>query len=135
MAAFVIPLTRASWYSFTFAEVEDPTVTQGGNVWTQNGQDLMLASLGAGLAYYFPINFYVAGSLLATQWELDESNTQVAESKFGLGLGALLGQEWWVSDNWGLGIAGQLTVASMKDRSSQKWDALSFAVLFSSTYN
>ena len=96
----------------------------------------MLASFGGGVAYYFmPLNLYLAGTLLGTQWELQERDEKIAESKVGIGFATLLGKEWWVSENWALGVAGKLMAASMKDELSQRWNALTFALLFSSTYN
>ena len=96
----------------------------------------MLASFGGGAAYYFtPLNLYLAGALLGTQWEVHQRNEKIAESEVGLGFATLIGKEWWVSENWALGVAGKLMAASMKDELSQRWSALTFALLFSSTYN
>jgi hypothetical protein len=54
-------------------------------------------------------SFYVSGTFAFSQISLqDENNDEVADTEFGPGLSLVLGKEWWVSDNWGLGVAGQL---------------------------
>ena len=68
-----------------------------------------------GISYYFmPLNFYIS-----PEYRFDgkaETKSTVAESlslrlndhyKFGsgTGFGLTLGKEWWVSENWGLGLA------------------------------
>ena len=49
----------------------------------------------------------------------------------------MLGKEWWVSRNWGLGIAGGLFTASLKDKNvpGLTWSAGAASLLFSATYN
>jgi hypothetical protein len=66
----------------------------------------------------------------------------VGDTEFGPGLSLVLGKEWWVSDNWGLGLAGQLYAARMKDRQpafvgseTPTWRALGLNLLFSASFN
>lgn len=48
----------------------------------------------------------------------------------------MVGKEWWVSDNWGLGVAANFMVGSMKDKDyDTRWTGLSTSILFSATYN
>jgi hypothetical protein len=48
----------------------------------------------------------------------------------------MVGKEWWVSDDWGLGVAAQLLLGSAKDPySDAHWTSRGVAVMFSSTYN
>lgn len=77
---------------------------------------MVLTGVGPGLAYYFPSKIYLSGSLSFSQAPVqDEDGVSIGETDIGVGLHALVGKEWWVSPKWGLGIAGQLFVGSMKD--------------------
>jgi hypothetical protein len=119
---------------FTF--LDDPTISQTGYSYGNSRTEIMLSSFGGGVAYYFmPLNVYLSGALLGTDWELRQRNEKIAESETGLGFTAQVGKEWWVSQNWGLGAAGKVLAASMKDDLAQRWNALTFAFLFSATYN
>ena len=74
---------------------------------------------------------------------LNDSNGNVLEkSKTGLALEALFGKEWWVSDNWGLGLSGQVILGRMQGKDVDMtllevptWTAKAFSLLFSATYN
>jgi hypothetical protein len=59
------------------------------------------------------------------------------ESDWGGGISLMIGKEWWVSDNWGLGIAGQLFGGSAKDKDDEdlQFDTFSVNLCFSATYN
>jgi len=72
--------------------------------------------IGVGLTYYWmPHNFYLTGSLgiassflvmreYTVGWR-DEDRT--SEPIHGVGLSVTAGKEWWVSDNWAVGVAMQ----------------------------
>ena len=69
-------------------------------------------------------------------------NEEVADTEYGPGLSLVVGKEWWVSDNWGLGVAAQLYAARMKDREpavaggdAPTWRALGLNLLFSASFN
>jgi hypothetical protein len=50
----------------------------------------------------------------------------------------MVGKEWWVSRNWGIGVAGQLVGASVKDSGAAvrpTWSVGSFAIAFTATFN
>jgi hypothetical protein len=50
----------------------------------------------------------------------------------------MVGKEWWVSTNWGLGVAGQIMYMSIKDKEiieEKDMTFASFGVLFTATYN
>ena len=84
---------------------------------TLDGVTLTMVGLGGGVAYYLPNNVYVAGALATMRWRCrNRQQRQPSGVAFGLGLQGLLGKEWWVSHNWALGIAGQLTGATMTDK-------------------
>jgi len=98
-----------------------------------------LGGFGLGLAYYImPANVYLSAALAAMSFSMsDDYGKTLAASNTGLGFQGMIGKEWWVSSEWGLGVAGELVFASMKDRddNSLTWSATSFSLLFSSTFN
>jgi hypothetical protein len=125
----------------------DPEIIDNGAFGAANGVTMYLVGLGGGIAYYLDSNVYVSGSLLATSLSIDDDQTSetLVESQTGLGGDLTVGKEWWASDNWGLGVAAQLTFASVKDNASSEraitstpnvdLSVTSFAVLFSATFN
>ncbi len=102
-----------------------------------------VSGLGLGAAYYFGPNAFAAASLLdATVEIMDASENTLATSNRGVGLELLFGKEWWVSDNWGLGVCAQAIFASMKGKDSDpilnqvpSWNVTALSLLFSATYN
>jgi hypothetical protein len=46
-----------------------------------------------------------------------------------------LGKEWWVSDTWGLGVAGMLLASGNGGGGGSTFTTWSGAILFSATYN
>lgn len=63
---------------------------------------------GAGLTYYLtPSNFYLSGSLgiLLAQVKSSDGGYYFKELYIGPGIRLSVGKEWWVSENWGLGVA------------------------------
>ena len=66
-------------------------------------------------------NIYLAGTVAAMQLSLSDaenSDKTLNESRAGLGFQGLIGKEWWVSEDWGLGVAGEVMAATMKDEST-----------------
>ena len=59
------------------------------------------------------------------------------DTNWGFGLRAALGKEWWVSDHWGLGIAGHVSLTVNQDSGTNPptWTGLGATVAFSATYN
>lgn len=111
----------------------------GGVTQTYSGLDVTLFGVGPGVAYYFePVNLYLSGTLTFTQVSFSNTSTAnpIDSTDLGIGLSFTVGKEWWVSRDWGLGIAGQLHVASMRDPNfDTRMRATAFSMLFSATYN
>jgi hypothetical protein len=113
----------------------NPTVDQDGDSGELDGT-ATVASFGPGIAYYLPGNSYLSGTLLFSQ--LSVSGDGFDEDLTDIGFGAALtgGKEWWVSTDWGIGVAGQLGFSSMKAKDvDTRFSAVTFAVLLSATYN
>src|SRR5665811_847103 len=68
---------------------------------------IAMQGIGPGIAYYFgPINLYLSGTLaLSRFWTYDGNGSRLDTSKIGLSFELQVGKEWWVSRDWGLGIA------------------------------
>lgn len=95
--------------------------------------------LGVGGSYYFQSNLYLHGAIgmmLMTFAEVTASGETVGEHSTdrGAGVSLMVGKEWWVGDDWGLGAAGQLLLGSLPDNGTD-WTSASVGVLFSATYN
>lgn len=101
---------------------------------TLNGTATMSA-IGPGVTYYFmPVNIYVSGSLGLGTFRL--TGDVEGETKSGFAMDLTLGKEWWVGENWGLGLAGGFTYHSVPDKDvSENWSGTSFALRFSATMN
>ncbi len=101
------------------------------------GVNLALVGLGGGLAYYLANNVYLAGTVASMQWSLNDANDSytLTESKYGIGFQGLVGKEWWVAEDWGVGVAGEVMAATMSDDADHTWTGLALAVLLSATYN
>lgn len=97
---------------------------------------------GGGLTYYLmPSNFYFSLSLHTSQATI-EANGETGESEIGFGFNAMVGKEWWVGDQWALGVSAYTYYSTMKDNGifegiNYEFDINNFSVglLFSATYN
>ena len=118
--------------------VSDPTLEYNGQSGTASGLTASMMGFGPGIAYYIDPNLYFSGTLLFTRLSFSDSNSNedVASTDLGFGAGFTVGKEWWISRDWGIGLAGQFMVASMKDKDvDTRWTGLSGSLLFSATYN
>lgn len=120
--------------------IVDPTVSLDGNE-VGEAQDSTLAALffGPALTYYvMPVNVYLTAALGLSWLRSDTNETEAQSSDLGFGANLDVGKEWWVSDQWGLGVAGRLWWTHVSD-SEQGIDIasnfLGFAVVFSATLN
>ena len=120
--------------------ISDPDVEgfdAGGTFSGEIAGDVTMSAIGIGVTYYFmPTNLYLSGTLGLGQLEFDLAGIQSADTDRGLILEGTLGKEWWVSDNWGLGLAGALGLHSFpEDGSDENWSGPSFTLRFSATFN
>jgi hypothetical protein len=131
---------------FLFHNISKPSGSPKAGDPTLVGNPVDNFGLGAGVAYYFmPLNLYLSGSLLLQKVLLTKTyaavapNGPVSSKEFtntGLGLNFMVGKEWWASDEWGLGVAAQLFLASAKDRDGKaEWSSWALALLFTATHN
>ncbi len=106
---------------------------------TAEGVTLQQSHVGIGLQYFvMPLNLYVGGDVGFAQLVVrDQDSTDTTESDLGFYGSVIAGKEWWVSDNWGLGVAARLGMASIPDKeaSDLTWNTFTGTVGFSATYN
>ena len=114
----------------------DPTLKVDDLEVELDGFDGVYGGVGAGVSYYFmPVNLFITGALSVASLGL-ESERFTSDATGGLTLHLGVGKEWWVSDNWALGVAAELLGGSYPDNDrDDAWRAGSFIVSFSATYN
>jgi hypothetical protein len=122
------------------AGVINPTFKLNGQSASLDNTSITHAAFGVGFTYYImPSNMYIAGSIGCAQSQLKTTIGNVTnkhETEMGLGVNLMIGKEWWVSDNWGLGLAGQFIYLSPKDKNVDSYlNTIAFGLLFSATYN
>lgn len=118
----------------------NPTVSfNGDEVGNVRNSSLTAVMFGPAITYYFmPVNIYLALALGFSWLTLDIDTLDPRSSDFGFGSNFDVGKEWWVSDNWGLGIAARFWYTHVGDSDSDTEAAFNmagFGILFSATYN
>ena len=94
--------------------------------------DIDMTALGAGVTYYFmPVNIYLSGSV-----GIGKLSDATGESDNGPAGMVSAGKEWWVSNRWGLGVAGVFGFLSLPEADvSENWSGWNLALMFSATFN
>jgi hypothetical protein len=113
-------------------EVGDITVEGQDDDVSQN-----IGALGGGITYYImPANVYLTGGLSFAQLSISDDGDTVAETDLGGALHLGLGKEWWVSDDWGLGIGAELAVGRVPEKNdAERWNIVNAMLFFSATFN
>jgi hypothetical protein len=116
--------------------VTSPDVEFAGQTGSATDTTQTLSGVGLNLTYYFmPLNVYVSATPSIGMLSL-ESDGSSYETKNGFALRLAVGKEWWVSDNWGLGLNLQYAYAGNDDKDGvTSWKSNWFGVAFSATYN
>lgn len=115
----------------------DPTAKFGATEVEMDDLKVNSSTFGVGLTYYFmPSNIYLSGSLLAAMATAEFDN-QKGESDTGFGFRFSAGKEWWVGNDWGIGVAlyGCYSSVPEKDNDAITITTTSFGVAFSVTFN
>ena len=100
------------------------------------GEDIEIAGLGIGVTYYImPANVYLAGSIGFGQARFEDTSGDRADSDIGIAGNFMLGKEWWVGRDWGIGVAGQMILLAAHDDILGRVHAMALNVMFSATYN
>jgi hypothetical protein len=100
------------------------------------GEDQQLLGFGVGVTYYImPVNVYLAGSVGLGQVVFEGIDGDRDSSDLGFGANVMVGKEWWVGTDWGIGVAGQLIFVSVGDDLLNHVNGLATTLMFSATYN
>jgi hypothetical protein len=97
-----------------------------GNAFVTSGNRVLNRGLGVGLTYYFmPANVYASASVAVAGIAVQQEGMSVPlESGMPGPAGELLvGREWWVGDNWGIGIAAQVLYTNAGGKYFDRWSA------------
>jgi hypothetical protein len=118
--------------------IVNPTVKVAGMTSTAKDTTFGALLFGPAVSYYImPANVYLTGAIGLSWLRYTNQNGDSAATDIGPGINVDIGKEWWVSDNWGLGVAARFwyTHVSGKDASiDYKDDFIGAGVLFSATY-
>lgn len=129
---FIIHLDVAS------ASMTEPSLKINGQSVNSTINDYSTSVVGLGLTYYLPSNIYLTGAVGIANTEF-KANGNTYRTDDGYGINLMLGKEWWVSENWGLGVAGQWLYTKCPEKpyagTTPYISTSSIGVLFSATYN
>lgn len=117
--------------------IVNPTVHMGDQSAEAKDTSAKLLGIGPGIIYYLmPANVSFGATLLLTQFSVKQGQT-VSESEAGFGGALRVGKEWQVSRHAGIGLGGQVALASMKDKGegAPTWLATAFTLGASFTFN
>jgi hypothetical protein len=122
------------------AGASDPDISTSGQTTFIKG-DSDIFGVGPGFTYYFPGNFFAGSTLMAARISVTDPNDHtLMSSNWGVAFDAVFGKEWWISDQWGIGVSGQWIVGEMPGNPTAAggtpgWSARAWSLLFSATYN
>lgn len=119
------------------AGVYEPEVRLNGVEYTASETFALISDIGIGMTYYImPANVYVGGTLNMTQNKLvDDDYNSLGSSDNGFGLYMNIGKEWWISGNWGLGLAIFDYFGYVPDTGGGNIRNRVFGILLSATFN
>lgn len=121
--------------------MSDANFSGQGDAFEGEYDEVGIGFVGVGVTYYImPANVYVSSSIGANGIYLngnDEDSDREMDSN-GAGLIVQVGKEWWVSDNWGLGLAAQTHLGGLAVEDSGgdvDWGYFNYGLVLSATYN
>ena len=112
----------------------DPTVEYRGDRVELTGGAYAVQYLGLAASYYFASNAYLHAGIGGMWVGVETPDGASMTTDAGLAVKGAGGREWWVSDNWGLGVAGSILLGSVRDGDVDMPTAL-VSVELSATYN
>jgi hypothetical protein len=125
---------------FDYVTLDPEVEIDGGEATDLGDTSLGLYGVGAGVAYHFWKNVHVSASIAAAQLiataERESGEVEQDETDFGFGVNLVIGKEFWVSDNWALGVAGQVFLGAMSNgEANEDWGVGAIGASLSATYD
>jgi len=121
--------------------VSSPTVEVDGRELDTN-DSLTLSVLGPFVQYYPDPSAGLNLGLVLGYASASGGNDDVDEAATGFGVSASVGNDWWIGEEWSLGVAGRFTYANVKYESSsggltvtQKYNAMVPGAVLTLTYH
>ena len=114
-----------------------PDVKLNGTSYGSANGSLGLSGIGLEITYYFmPLNLYLSAVPSIATLSANSGNGS-ASTKSGFGLKLAVGKEWWVSQDWGIGLNLQYAHSSNQDSGTNPptWGTNFFGLAFSASYN
>jgi len=94
---------------FGLAVVSPSVSVNGEDLGEATDSSVSLSGLGVGLTYWvMPLNFYFSATLGLAMATIDVEGDET-DSDWGLSLRGMVGKEWWVASEWGIGVMAELT--------------------------
>jgi hypothetical protein len=126
------------------ASLADPGVyVDGDKIGDADATVITQGMVGGGISYFImPLNMYLGAAIgfavISGRYERPGRATRKYNGDVGFGFDAEIGKEWWVADDWGIGIAARLSIAEVPGGDSAPPDAnlgaAFVSVLLSVTY-
>jgi len=120
--------------------MEEPALSiDGEEIATFDNGRVVSFLFGPALTYYFmPINLYATVAIGISVGTGDDGERTTEGSDVGWGLNLDVGKEWWIGEQWGLGVAMRLFVSSAPEQTYSAdgvdVDTRALTVLLSATY-
>lgn len=122
---------------FFFTLAPTPVFSYGGRNETPSDSGLSLLGIGPHLTWYFmPDNIYVSVTPALVIRTL-RSFGNYEGARVGFGAKIAVGEEWWIADHWGLGVAAQFFLGLNQGSGAYErlWTTLGGGLALSATYN
>lgn len=121
---------------FGLAAVSPNVAINGEEFGEATDSSISLSGLGVGLTHWvMPLNLYLSATLGLAKASIDVEG-DAYEADWGFALRAMVGKEWWVADEWGLGVMAELTWANVPTEVEEgSASFLGFNVGMSVTFN
>lgn len=107
------------------------------SLYAEHIPNLRSVRLGLGATYYLTEfgNMFVGGSAGVVGYLLDLPKMSGSTGPQGFGFSFEVGREFWVSENWGLGVAFVYNSASLNDRVDGIFNSSSMHLMLTATFN
>ena len=97
----------------------NPSISGADGSVTADGSKMTFIALGPGVTYYImPANVHLGLSVLLSKLSLSREGGASAQTQWGFGGAARVGKDFWLGQNIGIGVMGQVALAAMKDSQS-----------------